>query len=107
MLLREAIFAIEGMGNRFVVCAREPFLGDSEARLVELTEAFEVPRAVLSEGFVYFLGSEDVADLRKIGTGASLTAERVVDLICHYAVFDAYPDWATPTNGGSHDVTGV
>jgi hypothetical protein len=107
MLLREAVFAIERAGNRFVVCAKEPFRGDSEARLVELTEAFAVPRSVLNEGFAYFLGPEDVAELRKIGSDASLTPERVVDLMCHYAVFDAYPEWATAPGGGSHDVTRV
>ena len=93
MQLEEAIFSASSASERSVLCAREPFSPDAEARIVEFTAEWAVPEDVKQEGFSYFLGREEVVALLAERVAKSLPKSRQVALLIYYATNDAYPSW--------------
>jgi hypothetical protein len=91
--LADAIFTLERMTEAHVICARTPFAAGSAAMIVELAEDYAVPAEVTDLGYSYFLGAEDVAQLISQVSGTLHSREDQVAVICHFATYDAYPDW--------------
>jgi hypothetical protein len=95
MQLLDAIFLVRQMPKQSVIYAREPFQLSNEAKIVKFGKDATVVRHDKEEGFVYFLEAELVNELLDMIALKRSSRETKGEFVCHYATWDAYPEWAT------------
>lgn len=86
---------VNGLGtteDSLCIVVKRPWMGDSEARLVRLTEDFRVPEEVLSAGYEYFL-EVSVARDEVLSGPIALNDDQKVAAVIYYAENDAFPEW--------------
>ena len=93
MKLLDAVFQVAQMQDGSCICCKRPFHQSSEAVIVQLTPDFAVPAETKAQGFEYFLEKEGVLELLELADGKLHSREAKVELVAHYADFDAYPAW--------------
>lgn len=93
MKLSEAIERARAVSDELCIVARRPWIPESEARLVQLTEDFRVPKEVKAAGYEYFLEVDLIRRELMDGLPQSLTSDQVVSAVIYYAEFDATPQW--------------
>ncbi|MYM24679.1 hypothetical protein GTP46_18750 [Duganella sp. FT135W] len=93
MQLSDAIFLTRQMPEGAVVCARAPFVRESEAIITTLTPAYGIPDEAKLQGFTYFLEASGIDELLEMISRKQASQETKVEFVCHYASHDAYPSW--------------
>jgi hypothetical protein len=58
-----------------------------------LTSDLRVPEKTLQEGYEYFLEKSGVDEILELADGKLSSREAKVELVAHYADYDAYPAW--------------
>jgi len=78
-----------------VICVREPWTEDAEARVVHLDEQGRIPASALDGGYEYFLEPTLVLEVLEALASRSGPSRPGDDcrLLIHYARHDAYPEW--------------
>ena len=95
MQLKEAILTFQPSAtDRSAIFALEPISPTANARVAQLAKDYSVPPELAAAGFRYVVGAEDLGSLLAWSAKNNLGSERVVDLVCHFALHDAYPEWA-------------
>ena len=92
MNLAEIVSTLESADDSLCIVAMRPWTGESEAKLVSLTEDFRIPEEALSAGYEYFLEVSTARDDVLSGPVALSGAQRLAAII-YYAEYDAYPEW--------------
>jgi hypothetical protein len=88
--LSDVVLKLKTAKRDEIICARRPWVPDTDCMLVAATEQLGVPSDVKSAGFDYFLEVHVALEvLEAIGKHKG----KEVELLIHYATFDAFPDW--------------
>ena len=92
MNLAEIVSGLESIDESLCIVAKRPWAGESEAKLVRLTEDFRIPEEVLSAGYEYFL-EVSIARDDVLSGPVALSKEQQLAAVIYYAEYDAYPEW--------------
>ncbi len=76
-----------------IICAKRPWSGASEARVVEPNEDLSLPMEITNAGFAYLVEVHVAREIMEVFGDKSPTLAEQVQLLIHYAENDAYPDW--------------
>ena len=93
MNLRELVATLEQLDEHQIICARKPWTGASEARVVLPDASLAVPSDIERAGFAYFLEVNVASEVLRVFGNKPPTLEEEVRLLIDYAENDAYPDW--------------
>lgn len=96
-LIDAILLSVESPG-RSVICARKPFHQSSDAVIVQFEDDFSIPPRVSGQGYVYFLGRDDVAELLEMIGRKLSSKETKAEFVCFYASWDAYPAFYNDLN---------
>lgn len=94
MLLREVIPRLATLDRSLLICAKRPWSETSDAVVVIPSEGLGVPAEVTAAGFEYFLDVPVAIEVLGVFQGVEISDRKKLQLLIHYAEYDAYPDWA-------------
>ena len=94
LTLEEAVRKLDSLDENGTLCVRRPWTPSAECVLVELDAQLRVPEHVTVAGFDYFLEVHVAREVVEVLDEETTSPDRKVQLLLHYAEFDAYPDWA-------------
>ena len=76
-----------------VLFAKPPLSWGAEALVAQLNDDYSVPSELAAQGFVCLLDHEDVSMVLGSSTASTLPPRVQAELVVHYAVYDAFPEW--------------
>lgn len=94
--LSDVIAGLDEMSEDDVICARKPWESGSECLITRLDDELRVPEKVKAAGYEYFLDVPVAREALGVFGDRTPSHEEKVRLLIHYAVNDAYPEWAYP-----------
>ncbi len=93
MNFAQLVQALPSLDETLIVCAPDPWAENSELRLLELDDDFEIPESLLDDGFEFFLEVAVVAEVLGVFEGKVVSDDEKIALLVYYAENDEYPDW--------------
>jgi len=93
MTLQEIILKLNWVSDDLCIVAKRPWLPNSEAELISLTEEYAIPESVKERGFSYFLEVSTARDELLADIKIKLTPAQKVEVVIYYAEYDATPEW--------------
>jgi hypothetical protein len=93
MTIEEALANVSTLADDDVLVARSPLTWAAEARFVKYTYDYRIPADVLSQGYKYLLGRDDLIDILEFAKTKKLGSRSVAEFLIHYCVNDVFPAW--------------
>lgn len=93
MKLRDAIAQLKNLESGWMLFAAKPWTLDCEAEIRPFVVGLGVPQDLRTKGFDYFIDSGTAHEVLEALGEYVPTNQEVEELIIHYAVNDAFPEW--------------
>lgn len=93
MTLIEAVSQLASMNDDWVLCAKRPWMFETETKITELDEDLKVPADLRAAGFEYFLEVHIAKESLEVFGARKVNDKDKARLLIHYAENDAFPEW--------------
>jgi hypothetical protein len=91
--LVDILDSLEGLSDDHCIFVHKPWTLESLATVGPLTDDGRVPQTMINDGFHYFLEICLAKELLSDFSDRLTTLQKRRNLILHYALHDAFPDW--------------
>lgn len=100
MKLKDFVRRLNQLDESAILCVRPPWTSDAECMVIAPDKNLGVPDEVKRAGFAYFLEVHVAREVLLVLDQKGAALEDEVELLLHYAEYDAYPEWVYEQSTG-------